>query len=396
MTATQTLLRNVVRFPRALRAAGAHVPGGVARDLVEVLSLIDLGRRDDVAAAMRAVCIRRHEDFPIFDATFRAFFHSTPAARERDSAAAGDHDSEGADRHEELSPDPTLHESSEASPAGSESAPLVSAAAASPEESLRRKDFATFSERELADARALMATLRWRPDERRTPRWRRSARGRIDVQRWLRTSHRHGGDVVEWPRQTRGMAQRPLIVLCDISGSMQRYSRMLIHFAHTIARRQPRVDVFVFATRLARVTRYTNHRLSDALVRALPRVAPDWAGGTRIGDALQTFNRRFGQRALRRRPVVLLISDGWDRGDPAVLSKHMERLQRSSARLVWLNPLLGAPDYEPLTRGIVAARPFVDDFLPAHNIDSLVSLARILNQLQAPERRRTRPSRSHV
>lgn len=396
MTAHQTLLRNLARFPRALRAAGAHVPGGVAGDLVEILSLIDLGRRDDVAAAMRSVCIRRHEDFPIFDATFRAFFQSTRVSRGREGANEANSDSEADDRDGEFSPDPALIESAETNPAGSESAPLLSAAASSPDESLRRKDFAAFSERELADARALLATLRWHPDERRTPRWKRSPRGRIDVQRWLRTSHRHGGDVVAWPRQTRRLARRPLIVLCDISGSMQRYSRMLIHFAHTMARHQPRVDVFVFATRLARVTRYAHHRLSDVLVRALPRVAPDWAGGTRIGDAVQAFNRRFGQRALRRRPVILLISDGWDRGDPAVLRKHMQRLQRSCARLVWLNPLLGTTGYEPLTRGMVAARPFVDDFLPAHNIDSLVSLARTLNQLRAPERRRTRPNRSHA
>lgn len=391
MTTSETLLRNLARFPRALRAAGAHVAGAAAGDLVEVLSLVDLDRRDDVAAAMRAVCIRRQEDFPIFEATFQAFFQSVRVAPEGEDTTEATPDSATDEGDGHFSPHPAVDSSATDAP-GSTSAPQLRAATSSQDESLRRKDFAAFSERELADARALLATLCWRPDERRTPRWTRSPRGRIDLQRWLRASHRHGGDVVSWPRQTRRLAQRPLVVLCDISGSMQRYSRMLIHFAHTMARRQQHVEVFVFATRLARVTRYAHQRRSDVLVRALPHVAPDWAGGTRIGDAVRSFNRRFGQRALRRRPVVLLISDGWDRGDPAVLRTQVQRLQRTCARLVWLNPWLGTPGYEPLTRGMVAARPYVDDFLPAHNIDSLVSLARVLNQLKAPARRHTRPS----
>lgn len=390
MTEGHALIRNLVRFPRALRRAGAQVPAGVTRDLVHALAMVGLDRRDDVFSALRAVCVRRPEDFPVFEATFRAFFRSH-GARTRDHGR-GSTDPDESERHgtaAQRGEPMTIADPSLADGAGPE-APVVSAAASSPHETLRHKDFAAFTDREIADAKALLATLRWRPDERRTHRWTPSPRGRLDLQRWLRTSHRHGGDVVVWPRRTRRTMDRPLVLLCDVSGSMERYSRMLIHFAHAMVRRQQRVEVFLFATRLARVTRYAHQRGSDALLRAIPRVAPDWAGGTRIGEALRTFNRRFGQRALRRRPVVLLISDGWDRGDPELLRTHIERLQRSCARLVWLNPLLGTPGYEPLTRGMQAARPFVDDFLPAHSIDSLVSLARTLNQLPPSGRRRSR------
>jgi hypothetical protein len=181
------------------------------------------------------------------------------------------------------------------------------------------------------------------------------------------------------------------VVLADISGSMERYTRLLLLFAYGLAASLPQaVESFVFGTRLTRVTRELAGRDPDGALAAVSRRVPDWSGGTRIGEALRAFNFAWGRRVLGRGAVVLIISDGWDRGDPAALREEMARLQRSCHRLIWLNPLLGGADYEPLTRGIQAALPFTDDFLPAHNLASLEELARRLETL-GPERRARRP-----
>lgn len=386
MTSEGTLLGNLVRFPRLLREAGALVPGGVTQDVLSAVAQIDVGRREELRAALRATCVKRREDLGRFEATFLSVFGRTapfPAAEAISDSPPSAGDGGGS----VVSTSPHVDDSSSEDDRADQ-ATSISSAAASATETLRRKDFSLFTPRELAEARVQLAQLQWEPEHRLTRRWERSSHGRLDFARWLRTSRRHGGELLVWPRRSRRTAQRPLVMLCDVSGSMERYSRMLVHFAHGMASRLPRVEVFLFATRLSRATRYATRRDPDPLVRALPRVAPDWSGGTRIGDALRTFNRRFGQQALRRRPIVLLISDGWDRGDPDVLSAQVRRLQRSCARLIWLNPLLGTEGYEPLTRGMQAALPYVDDFLPAHNLDSLGALARALNRLSAVRRSR--------
>ena len=178
---------------------------------------------------------------------------------------------------------------------------------------------------------------------------------------------------------------RPLVLICDVSGSMERYTRMLLHFIHTIAGGLDRVEAFLFATRLTRITRYLRYRGIDQTVAEVARAVPDWAGGTRIGQALKTFNFQWARRVLGGGAVVLIISDGWDRGEPELLAKESSRLQRSCRRLIWLNPLAGSPTYQPLTRGMQTALPYVDDFLPIHNLNSLAALARHLGSL-SPQR----------
>jgi uncharacterized protein with von Willebrand factor type A (vWA) domain len=192
---------------------------------------------------------------------------------------------------------------------------------------------------------------------------------------------RTGGDVFVLPRLHRRRRERPVVLLCDVSGSMARYSRMLLHFAHAIGRRQRRVEVFVFATTLTRVTTELGARGLDEAAARVSRAVPEWAGGTRIGHALRQFHQQWARRALRGGAVVLLISDGWDRGDPALLRDQIARLQRSCHRLIWLNPLIGTRDYAPLTRGLQAAMPYVDDFLPARTLDDVADLALHLNTL---------------
>jgi len=192
------------------------------------------------------------------------------------------------------------------------------------------------------------------------------------------------------PTRRRRTKLRPLVLLCDVSGSMERYSRMLLHFAHGLAHRHGRLEVFLFATGLTRVTRQIRFRRLQQAVDAVSEVVPDWSGGTRIGPALRQFHQRWARRVLHQAPVVLLISDGWDRGDPNVLREQVARLQRSCHRLIWLNPLIGTIDYAPLTRGLQAALPFVDDFLAARTLADLADLAVHLGAVasRAPSRRR--------
>jgi uncharacterized protein with von Willebrand factor type A (vWA) domain len=189
---------------------------------------------------------------------------------------------------------------------------------------------------------------------------------------------------VTLPTRKRRVRARPLVLLCDVSGSMEGYSRMLLHFAHALTSRHQRVEAFLFSTQLTRITRQLNARRPDEALAAVSQSVPDWSGGTRIGGAIKEFHQRWGRRVLNGGPVVLLISDGWDRGDPEVLHVQIARLQRRCHRLVWLNPLIGTTGYSPLTRGLQAALPYVDDFLPSRTLTNLADLAAHLNTLASP------------
>ena len=251
-------------------------------------------------------------------------------------------------------------------------------------EVLRQKDFAHFSGHEIAEARQMMATLRWDLGNRRTRRMVPGDGSGLDLRRTLRRSLQHGGEMLELAHRGPKSRPRSLALICDVSGSMERYTRMLLHFIHTIASGQP-IEAFLFATRLTRITRQLRYRSIDQAITEVSRAVPDWAGGTRIGEAVKTFNYQWLRRTLRGQSIVMIISDGWDRGEPELLARETSRLQRSCHRLIWLNPLLGSPDYQPLTQGMQAALPYVDDFLPVHNMSSLQSLADRLSDI-GPER----------
>ena len=249
-------------------------------------------------------------------------------------------------------------------------------------ETLSEKDFAALTPEELAVARAVIEKLPWTP-ARRTRRWIAGAGPRIDLRRALSQSLRTGGEIVKLPRRRRKIKPRPIVLLCDVSGSMERYSRTLLHFAHTLAKKAARVEAFVFATRLTRITMDLRTPRADAAIASAARSVQDWSGGTRIGAALRAFHQRWARRSLHSASVVLLISDGWDRGEPELLRDEMARLQRSCHRLIWLNPLIGTIDYAPLTRGLQAALPFVDDFLPVRTLRDVRELAQYLAGLRA-------------
>lgn len=373
------LVANLLVFGRLLRALGLEVHVGRLHDIAQALPHVNIGARDDVYHTCRALLVHRREDLAMFDRAFDAFWRVHADGRPR--------------VHQQ--PDGDAHTDRQRPPAdGSLGLAAVAVGAAEDDASsgalqtwsdaatLAQKDFAEFSPDEIAMARAALDRLEWTPGERRTRRWVRGRGPRVDIRRALAQSVRTGGDVFVLPRRRRRMRVRPVVLLCDISGSMERYSRMLLHFAHTIGRRHRQVEAFVFSTQLTRVTTQLRARTLDGAVSDVSRAVPDWSGGTRIGEALRQFHQRWTRRALNGGPVVLLISDGWDRGDPVVLRDQVRRLQRSCHRLIWLNPLIGTIDYAPLTRGLQAALPFVDDFLPARTLTNLANLALHLNTLE--------------
>jgi uncharacterized protein with von Willebrand factor type A (vWA) domain len=219
--------------------------------------------------------------------------------------------------------------------------------------------------------------------ERCTRRTRPGQGSQLDLRRTLRRNLHYGGDILQWAQRTPKYKPRPLIVLADISGSMERYTRLLLHFIYSLsADLNHKVESFVFSTRLTRITPHLVDHNVDRALREVSLTVKDWASGTRIGEAIKTFNFVWGRRVLGRGAVVLIISDGWDRGEVKLLETEMARLKRNCHRVIWLNPLLGAPDYEPLTRGIQAALPHIDNFLPVHNLASLENLAEQLGKLK--------------
>jgi hypothetical protein len=266
--------------------------------------------------------------------------------------------------------------------------PPASSAGYSAEELLRRRDFREMSWEELASVRRLLRQTPWRVAERRTRRLRADRRGSVELRRTMRSAARQGGDAPQLARASSRTKRRPIVILCDVSGSMDRYSRHLLVFAHAISRRE-RVETFAFSTHLTRITHLLRHGDIDSALDHIAGQVHDIGGGTRIADALHTFSRVHARRVLGHGAVVLIISDGWDRGDPDHLGREMARLRRSCHRLIWLNPLLGSAAYQPETRGMAAALPYCDDFLSAHSVEALDTLGRLLAELPR------RFSRSH-
>lgn len=374
------LLDNLLLFGRVLRGLGLDVSPGRMVDLAAALDHIDIGRRDDFYHAARTLLVHGVEDLAVFDQAFTLFWRRPserwevrlpPAAPLRRR------------RSRLIAPTPQPPATPEGAADVDEPPAFDVTMTYSAVEILRHKDFSELSADEVAAVKTLIANLEWRMDERRTRRLTPGAGARLDLRRTIRRSLKHGGEIVEWAERRRKTRPRPLVVLADISGSMERYTRLLLHFLFGLSiGLDQRVETFVFGTRLTRITRQLKHKQIETALRDVSTVVTDWAGGTRIGDCLKCFNFDWGRRVLGRGAVVLVISDGWDRGDPEVLGHEIARLHRSAHRLIWLNPLLGAADYEPLTRGLQAALPHIDDFLPVHNLASLEALAERLGEIR--------------
>jgi uncharacterized protein len=246
------------------------------------------------------------------------------------------------------------------------------------------------------EVKRMIASFVWQLGDRRTRRSQAGGSTLLDMRRTVRGNIHYGGEIMEWAYRQPVFKPRPLVLIADISGSMDRYTRLLLRFIYSMARslKQP-VEAFVFSTHLTRITRQLHRRSVDAALEEVSKTVTDWSGGTRIGEALKTFNFKWGQRLLGRGAVAMLISDGWDRGDVDLLQREMARLKRTSYRMIWLNPLLGSAVYEPTARGMQAALPHVDDFLPVHNLESLESLAEHLASLGDRSRSRRDYARHH-
>lgn len=400
--------RLAVGFTRALRAAGLPVAADAAVTYARALAAVGLGRRPAVYWAGRSVLVHRPEDAAAYDAVFERFWLAAVPASAADrhtASAAMPADGGGARPTPTTPPTPigpgrgrgggadVAWAGDDDRTSGDDGDPTVEAVLPlgfSRAEVLRHQDLARCTADELAEVHQLLAAVRLGGELRQTRHRRPTRRGdRPDLRGTLRRSLRTGGEPVN--RQWLSRVERPrrVVLLCDVSGSMAPYARALLRFAQVAVAGRQRVEAFTIATRLTRVTRALQARDPDvALAAALAEVA-DWSGGTRLGETLATFNDRWGVPGLARGAVVVILSDGWDRGDPALLAGEMARLARVAHRVVWVNPLKATPGYAPLARGMAAALPHVDELVEGHSVASLAALA----ELVAGERRSPRADR---
>jgi uncharacterized protein with von Willebrand factor type A (vWA) domain len=380
------LAENVMHFARLLRAAGLRIGSDRVIDCVRALEIAGEHefplRREDWYWTMSAVLLSKQEQRPIFDQAFRIFWRDPKLAERMMSLllpqAFGRQAKPDQQQSQRLT-DALLREQQEQD-ARSEKLELEARLTFSSREVLSRMDFDTMSAAELVEAKKMLSELRLPLPLIRTRRFRPHPSGRrIDLRKSLRQSMREGGDIIPLVRAAPTELHPPLVVLCDISGSMNPYSRMFLHFLHAITNDRDRVAVFVFGTRLTNITRQLRHRDVDVAMARVADAIKDWSGGTRIGHSLREFNFKWGRRVLAQNACVLLVSDGLDREAGEGLAEEMERLAKSCRSLVWLNPLLRYEKFEARPAGVRAMLPHVDLFLPVHNLKSLVELARTLS-----------------
>lgn len=387
------LAENILHFARVLRRAGLRVGPRQVLDAVEAVETAGIGTREDFYWTLRATLVKRHEEHELFDQAFHVFWRNPrlldkmmslmlpeietpPGATEEEEKSRRLAEALFGDSTSRIEEEPDIE--------------IDRSETFSGEELLRTKDFEQMSVAELAEAKSAISRLRLTSDEVRTRRTRPAARGHmVDMRATLRATLRSGG-VIPLKRRDHRRRRPPLVVLCDISGSMSAYARMFLHFLHALTNDRDRVHVFLFGTRLTNVTRELKHReVDEALARVAARVE-DWDGGTRIGETLHRFNVDWARRVLGQGATVLLVTDGLDRDAGEGVEPEIARLHRRARRLIWLNPLLRYDRFEPKALGVRALLPHVDEFRPVHNIASLASLVEALSDAhirKAPERR---------
>lgn len=362
-----------VSFARILRGAGLMVPLDTVFACQAALDAVGLYDRNLVYWATRATLLRRPEDIELFDRAFTVFWDRRRVVIDLAPDTETQQITVGIDDGSDDAGDPDTAEASEA--------PDIMLRF-SATEVLRSKDFAHYSAEELADAHRMMTTLRLVGAPRRSRRLVASNRhrGRPDLRRTVRSAIRAGGEPAQWRYRQPGTRQRRLLLLLDISGSMEPYARALLRFVHAAVIGRQKVEVFTLGTRMTRVTRELSSRDPDRALASAASHVQDWSGGTRLGDGLKDFNDQWGVRGMARGATVVIMSDGWDRGEPAVLGEQMARLHRVAHQVVWVNPLKFTPGYAPLARGMAAALAHIDDFIEGHSIDALAELARVISR----------------
>jgi uncharacterized protein with von Willebrand factor type A (vWA) domain len=361
--------RQAVLFVSVLRALGLDVSTGSTITYVEALAAAGMGERAPVYWAGRATLVHRPEDVEVYDRAFAAVWERSGA---------------GTDEAVPTIPVALAVDTPEPAVGGeSPGTGTVQAVRWSPAEVLRQRDFALYTTAEFEEARRVMRDVRLAGALRRSRRLRRvtrarGSRSRPDLRRTVRRSLRAGGEELERSFVGPGTRSRRVVLLCDVSGSMEPYARALMRFLHASVAGGRRVEAFALGTRLTRLTRELSSRDPDAALARAARRVRDWSGGTRLGAGILEFNDRWGVRGMARGAVVVILSDGWDRGDPDVLSEQMARLARVAYRVVWVNPLKASPGFVPLAGGMAAALPHVDEFVEGHSLASLEQLVEVI------------------
>jgi uncharacterized protein len=377
--AHDALVANCLLFARVLRAAGIPVGLDRAQAFVQALEWIDIGDRAQVFHTARSLLVSRQEHLRLFEIIFGRFWRLHAGERLGPRARMP-----LAPRHLKRTTPFVIaaYMAARADASDPERDMIDRSGSASALDLLQRKSFAALNAEELEQVRRLIQQMSWRLSLRRTRRRELHRRGpQLHLRAIVRDAARHGGAALRLTRQRRRSRQRPLVVLCDISGSMEKYARLLLQFLYCLGASMPRVESFVFGTRLTRITPQLRLRNIDRAIDEAAREVADWAGGTQIGASLHRFNRRWSRRVLGRGAVVLIVSDGWERGDPQLLASELRFIRHRCHRLIWLNPLLGRAGYQPLVAGMRAAHANVDELLPIDDMRSLHALAARLSML---------------
>lgn len=374
------LAENIIQFGRALRRAGLPVGPASIVEAVKAVEIAGSMRRSDFYWTLHAIFVSRHDHHPIFDQAFTLFWHD----HDLTGLGVDGNGDEGA--VDEKEPPPAARRVAEAmqqnladASAERREIEIDARLSVAETEALRRRDFAQMDAREIAEAERMIERLRLPNDRVVSRRMAPRSSGRtIDARRTLRASLRAGGDLILLRHREPRLVHPPIVVLCDISGSMSPYTRVLLHFFHVLSW-QRRVTTFLFGTRLTNVTRQLRYRDPDEALAACSKSVMDWSGGTRITEALHLFNRDWSRRVLGQGAIVLLITDGLERGDTDELAREMDRLHRSCRRLIWLNPLLGYEGFEAKARGIRAMLPHVDELRSVHSLEAVSDICRALS-----------------
>jgi hypothetical protein len=384
----QELVNRVLLFGRYLKALGLQVTPSRMLDVCRSLGYMDITRREDFYHAARVNLVTHRDELPLFEEAFKQFW---------DPDSPLPTDTCGLEEPAPL-PEDSLYEDLDVgeSEAGFEEVTMqqwqpgntqdLLSDSREPgwtaQEILTSKDFAQCDERELLLIRRVIAQLAPKIASQLSRRKRSHRRGHlVDHRRTFRSNLKYGGDVLRLSHKTRRIRKTRLVLLCDVSGSMDYYSRFLIYFLYGLSQELKGVETLVFSTRLTRITDLLRRKGLEQGLQAIARRVMDWSGGTKIGTSLQTFNTYLADKMLTRKSVVIIMSDGWDRGDVELLEREMRTLKHKCYRIIWLNPLLGSPHYQPLCQGIKAVLPYCDYFLPVHNLESLMRLAKTLQPL---------------
>lgn len=362
-----------VAMARTLRGLGVAAPPDSTVAFAAALAEVGIERRAGAYWAGRATLVHHPEDIPVFDRVFAAIFDRLEAGEPVAAPEAVEHITLLVDSDDDVSAE------------GGTAPPLdgpVLTLRWSDREVLRDKDFAVCTAAELDEAHRLMADLRVVGASRRSRRLRasRRTRGAIDLRATARRSLRTGGEALRTMHRAPGERLRRIVLLCDVSGSMETYARALVRFAHAAVAGRTQVEVFTLGTRCTRITRELRSRDPDAALHAAALAVADWSGGTRLGEGLRTFNDTWGVRGMARGATVVILSDGWDRGDPTILGEQVRRLHRVAHKLIWVNPLKASPGFAPVARGMAAALPHVDELVEGHSLRSLESLAELIRR----------------